>query len=145
MRALRLLVVEDEFVVALELGRVLEEAGHDVCGLIGSGEEAVVAAIAHRPDCVLMDVNVRGTMGGVAAAREIRARVGSDVLFLTGLPLAEVEAQVRELDPVAVLAKPIRGEELERVLSAIAGESGGCGGSAAVAPIWDGRGASHGD
>ena len=145
MSGLRLLVVEDEFVVALELGRVLEDAGHEICGLVGSGEEAVAAAEAHRPDCVLMDVNVRGAMGGVAAAREIRTRVGSAVLFLTGLPVAEVARQARDLDPVAVLAKPIRGEQLERALRALASERSSHFRSVGRGEMLDLRGARDGD
>jgi CheY-like chemotaxis protein len=72
----RILIVEDEFIVAYEIQQTLEDRGFTVCGMVASGEAAVITAERERPDCVLMDVNVRGTIGGIEAARRIGAGLG---------------------------------------------------------------------
>jgi len=112
MSRLRLMVVEDEFIVALELREVLEGMGHRVCRMVSSGEEAVDAAAIDRPDCVLMDVNIRGALGGVEAAATIQARFATPVILLTGLPGWALEQQVRGTRLSPVLAKPIDHEQL---------------------------------
>ena len=115
----RVVVVEDEFIVALELRTVLEGMGHRVCRMVSSGEDAVDAAAIDRPDCVLMDVNLRGTLGGVEAAAAIQARFATPVILLTGLPAWALEQQVRGTPHIAVLAKPIDHEQLRAVLDSL--------------------------
>ena len=119
MSRLRLMVVEDEFIVALELREVLEGMGHRVCRMVSSGEEAVDAAAIDRPDCVLMDVNIRGALGGVEAAATIQARFATPVILLTGLPGWALEQQVRGARHTPVLAKPIDHEQLRAVLDGL--------------------------
>jgi len=116
---LRVLVVEDEFIVALELREVLEAMGHEVCRAVSSGEQAVDAARIDQPDVVLMDVNIRGSMGGVEAAAQIRARLHTQVVLLTGLPPWAVERRAEGLGPAAVLSKPIDHGQLGAVLDGL--------------------------
>lgn len=120
MTPLRLLIVEDEFIVAYELQEMLRQVGHRVCGVVGSGERALEACEADRPDCVLMDVNIRGTSDGVAVAAAIRERFGAAVVFLTGFQVAEVAERTRSVRPAAVLGKPIDRDELHAVLDRLA-------------------------
>jgi DNA-binding response OmpR family regulator len=120
VRRLRALIVEDEFIVAYELGQLLESMGHEVCRVVGSGDQALKAARADRPDCVLMDVNIRGPIDGTVVAAEIRRELGAAIVFLTGLPVREVGRRVQGLTPAAVLTKPIDRQELRAVLDAVA-------------------------
>lgn len=122
MSGLRLVIVEDEFIVAFELSKVLASIGHDVCFVASSGEDAVEAARDHRPDCVLMDVNIAGTMGGIEAAAEIRRRLDTEIVFMTGLPGHHLEQLVREIRPAAILAKPIDHASLHELLDRIAAQ-----------------------
>jgi len=117
---LRVLVVEDEFIVAYELGQVLESMGHEVCRVVGSGAQAMESLRADRPDCVLMDVNIRGPVDGMELAAEIKRELGTPIVFLTGLPVREVDARAGALGPAAVLTKPIDHQELRAVLDAVA-------------------------
>ena len=116
MHRSRVLIVEDEFLVAYELSVTLEDHGLEVCGMVGSGEEAVRLAERARPHCVLMDVSLKGDMGGVEAARRIVARHRVPVVFMTGLPAAQVMAQARDVEPAACLAKPVDPDELCRTV-----------------------------
>jgi PAS domain S-box-containing protein len=126
----RLLVVEDEFIVAFEIQTTLEDRGFTVCGVVASGEDAVAAAERERPDCVLMDINIRGTMGGVEAARRIRERVGVPVAFLTGFPSRQVIDQARDIAPIAYFSKPFDFDEICAELERALGPGGGDGAEA---------------
>lgn len=67
----KILIVEDEAIVAEDLSRKLERLDYEVSGMAGSGEEAVALARARRPDLVLMDIRLEGRMDGVEAAQII--------------------------------------------------------------------------
>ena len=69
----RLLIVEDEPIVALDLKQELEQLGCEVLGVAESADEALVAAGVHRPDLALMDVRIVGSVDGIQTAGLLRA------------------------------------------------------------------------
>lgn len=71
----KVLVVEDEGVVALDITQELESAGYSVVGHVASGEDAIVKAGELRPEVILMDIHLQGEMDGIAAPS--RSRVDS--------------------------------------------------------------------
>ena len=79
----KLLIVEDEPVVALDLQQEVEQLGCEVVGLAESAEEALVAAEICRPELALMDVRIAGSMDGIQTARLLRAAYNVPVIFLT--------------------------------------------------------------
>ena len=113
----RILVVEDEFIVALEMKVALEGMGYEVCGMVGSGEEALDVAVRERPDCVLMDVSLKGRMDGIKAARSIHARLGTRVVFMSGYPTDEIMERTADLRPIGIFVKPVEYDQLEGVLA----------------------------
>ena len=68
-----LLVVEDEFITAMDLEERLEELGYNVVKIVSSGEEAIKSAAELRPDLVLMDIVLQGEMKGTEAAEKINS------------------------------------------------------------------------
>jgi len=122
----RILVVEDEFIVAFELKGALESMGYSVCGMVSSGEEAIESAERERPDCVLMDVSLKGEMDGIEAARHIRARYGTRSAFLSGYPIEEMMRRVEDVRPIGIFVKPLEYGELEQTLGDffLSGEAG---------------------
>ena len=112
----KILVVEDEFIVAFELKVALEGMGYTVCGMVSSGEDAIESVEREKPDCVLMDVSLKGAMDGIEAARHIRARFGIRSAFLSGYPVDEIVRRVADVRPVGIFVKPLEYGELERVL-----------------------------
>jgi DNA-binding response OmpR family regulator len=80
---MRVLIVEDEVLLAVELEHVLSDAGHSVVGHAMEGEEAVQIASAHRPDLALVDVHLQDGPTGVETARTLSAECGAVVLFMT--------------------------------------------------------------
>ena len=85
MSVLRVLIVEDEALVAAELEWLVVDAGHEPVGSAAAGDEATALAMSQRPDLALVDVNLLDGPTGVAAARAMVAR-GVHVIFMTANP-----------------------------------------------------------
>lgn len=118
MRRPTILVVDDEFIVAFELEVALEKMGYEVCGVASSGLEAIERAERDRPDCILMDVSLRGEMDGIEAARHIRARLGIRSAFLSGYPAEEIMGRAADVRPIGLFVKPLNYDGLEAALAA---------------------------
>jgi DNA-binding NarL/FixJ family response regulator len=115
---MRVLIVEDEVLVALTLEGMVSDLGHDVSALAHSAEDAVLEAAVNKPDAVLMDVNL-GAESGIDAARQIKDRYGIRSIFITGRSDDETRAAAGALDPVAFLSKPVSRYVLEQALNRV--------------------------
>ena len=112
----KILVVEDEPVVALDLQQEVEQLGLTVVGLAESADEALLAAEENRPDLALMDVRIVGSMDGVQTARLLREAYGVPVIFLTSYSdELTIRRAAREL-PYGYLTKPFQPRELKAAL-----------------------------
>lgn len=116
MKRLKILIVEDEALVALVLQMSLAQAGHDVCELAATGEEAIEIARKENPDVVLMDVHLVGDMDGLEAARRIGAFSSAALILVTGYSDQSLRERTAELRPIAYLTKPIEPEDVEAAL-----------------------------
>jgi CheY-like chemotaxis protein len=83
MTPARILVVEDDRVVAMDIQHRLTRIGHTVVGVTPSGEDAVRLALESHPDLVLMDIRLEGALDGIDAAQQIRDRCQVPVVYLT--------------------------------------------------------------
>ncbi len=108
----RLLVVEDEPLVANSLLLVLKRLGYTVAALVDNGEEAVKLTFSLVPDLVLMDISLRGKMDGAEAARQIRITTGRPVVFLSGHSDPMTLKKARECEPYGFILKPFGEREL---------------------------------
>jgi len=113
-RALKILIVEDESIVAMEIESYLTQLGYEVVGLFSSGEEALSFLRVDKADIVMMDICIEGSLDGVETAIEIKKRHPRiQTIFLTAhMDDYNVDRAV-EADPVAYLAKPFHREELK--------------------------------
>jgi two-component system, response regulator PdtaR len=102
----RILVVEDEYLVALEMEGQLTEAGFEIVGIAGSAEEALTYAAAQRPVLVIMDIRLRGRRDGIDAALELFAKHGIRCVFVSAHYDAEARARAQAANPLAWLPKP---------------------------------------
>jgi CheY-like chemotaxis protein len=78
----KILIVEDEAIIALDLQRIVEGLGHEVIGRLPEASRAIEVAVAEKPDLVLLDVVLEGGMSGIEAAAAIHQRLTSPVIFL---------------------------------------------------------------
>jgi CheY-like chemotaxis protein len=109
----RILVIEDEPLIAMGLKLVLETMGCEVPAVVDNGEDAVAAAEAVDFDLVLADIRLRGDEDGIDAVRRIQMRRRIPVLFVTG---NVDELGRRGMTDAEVLAKPFMPAALERTV-----------------------------
>jgi AmiR/NasT family two-component response regulator len=101
----RVLVAEDEAIIRMDLAEMLGEAGYDVVGQAGDGEQAVELARALRPDIVIMDVKMP-VMDGISAAEEIGRERICPVVMLTAFSQTELVERARDAGVMAYVVKP---------------------------------------
>jgi CheY-like chemotaxis protein len=119
----RILIVEDETIVQLDLQRRLERMGHSVVGVASRGEEAVAKAIELKPDLVIMDVRLDGPMDGIEAARRIRAQQGTPVVYVTAYAATLEDARPQDVFGPC-LSKPFLTTELQSAIARTIGDAG---------------------
>ncbi|MEW6532089.1 MAG: PAS domain S-box protein [Thermodesulfobacteriota bacterium] len=112
MNRARIMVVEDEGIIAEDIQESLLEMGYNVTSVISSGEEALQRVEQERPDLVLMDVVLQGNMDGIEAARRIRSRINIPIIYLTAYTDAKMLERAKATEPFAYMIKPFREREL---------------------------------
>ena len=108
----RILVVEDEAAVALDIREKLRRLDYEVAGLASSGQEAVAQAAERHPDLVLMDITLRGEMDGVEAADRIQKYLQIPVIYLTAHSDARTLVRAKLTEPYGYILKPFEETEL---------------------------------
>jgi CheY-like chemotaxis protein len=113
----KVLIVEDEIIVAMQLKRRLTASGYAVDELVTSGEEAIQAVRANPPDIIVMDRGLGGKMDGLEAAQQIRAFSPVPILFMTGYNDTGLKAQIAALRPSVHLTKPVNSQEIQDTIA----------------------------
>lgn len=121
---MRVLIVEDEYLIAWAAEMCLEDAGHEVTGIADSFETAVRLAEDTRPDLVLMDIVLTSERDGVDAALAIRERFGIASLFTSANQDHDNMTRASAADPVGWLPKPYAPERLVQRIAEVARPSG---------------------
>ncbi len=103
----RILIVEDEMVLALSLEKLLLRMGFVVVGIVATGEAAIERARADRPDVVAMDIRLAGAMDGIDAASAIVAENEIPIVFMTGYDDSATKLRAMSLRPLGYMVKPI--------------------------------------
>ena len=104
----RILIVEDEPLIAYDLISEIEADGHVVVAQCSTGVEAVSLSETHRPDVIVMDIGLLGDKTGIEAAREIQQRFEIGCIFVSAT-LDRVDPSVwAEIEPIALIRKPYR-------------------------------------
>ena len=112
MEKVRILVVEDERIVARDIVTSLEALGYEVCASVSSGEEAIEKAEKMHPHLVLMDIRLEGEMNGVESAGRIRQRFHIPVIYLTAHTDEETLRRAKVTQPDGYILKPFEEREL---------------------------------
>lgn len=116
MTPARILVVEDEPIVARDIEQQLIELGYVPVGLAAYGELALAMTLSLRPDLVLMDIQLAGSMDGITAALAIREQAMAPVVFLTAFSGDETLDRAKRAQPYGYILKPFSERELRTVL-----------------------------
>ena len=116
----RVLIVEDELLVAWHLESLARDQNLDVCGLVPDGDGAIEQAIDLAVDLILMDIRLAGRMDGIEAARRIREQRSTPIIFITAHGDTATREHIARVIPGApVLAKPITAVRLKEAIDAV--------------------------
>jgi len=116
MAEARILVVEDESIISLQIRTMVRTMGYSVCGSASSGQEAIDKARELRPDLALIDVILKGTMDGIEAAERIHGYFNTPVIFISGCFDNETFERARGIGQFAYLNKPFTERELDAAI-----------------------------
>ena len=108
----RILVVEDDAIVASQLQRTLHKMDYTSIGPVATGEEAIELALRELPDCILMDIKLKGELSGIETARSIHKVAEIPVIYVTAYADNETIERSKDSHTYGFLTKPIRDKEL---------------------------------
>jgi len=116
MTKLKILVVEDESIVAKDIQNSLKKLGYIVPTVVASGEKAIEEVEQSRPDLVLMDIMLKGEITGIEAANTIRDRYEVPVIFLTAYADDNTLSKAKLAEPYGYIIKPFKEKELQTTI-----------------------------
>lgn len=116
MRKSKIMIVEDEVIISIDLKNRLEKMGFEVCAEAATGEEAVAKARCSRPDMVFMDVVLKGKMEGLDAAYEIGRNMSIPIVFLSAYDELDIAGRFNALAPAAFVRKPFLDRQIRRAV-----------------------------
>lgn len=116
--AAKIILVEDETIIAFELRVRLSRFGHTVLGVFRKGEDALAAAGRQMPDLMLIDIVLAGKMDGIETARRVHALGRTKIIFLTANTDEATRQRAMQADPEGFLLKPFTEDELRATLTA---------------------------
>ncbi len=115
------LIVDDEAVMVMMFELRLRARGYAIRGTASTKEDAIRQAIDNKPDFVLMDIRLTGENDGIEAAHEIKQRIPTRIIFMTGYSNEEVKKRAMETQPLAYLVKPFEITEVMSIMEHAAG------------------------
>ena len=108
----KIMIVEDESIIAEDLADSLEDMGYIVVDIVSSGEEAILMAAEKQPHLILMDVMLQGEIDGITAAEEIYSSLQIPIIFLTAYSDNQTLQRVKATNPFGYIVKPFEERNL---------------------------------
>jgi len=112
----RILVIEDESLVAEEIRVALKNFGYEIVGVARTGKEALNLANEFSPDLALVDIKLRGDMDGIETAEKLRSQFGIPIVYLTVLVDQDTLDRIKQTQPFGFIVKPFEERELRGVI-----------------------------
>jgi CheY-like chemotaxis protein len=116
MTQVKLLIVEDDWLVAEDTKNKLNDLGYAVTAMVSSGEEAIEKVEKYAPDLVLMDIVLKGEMDGIEAAEKIHTRFDIPVLYLTAYADEQLLERAKITEPFGYIIKPLEDAALHTAI-----------------------------
>lgn len=116
MTAIRILIVEDEILVARDLQQQLKALGYTIVGIAATGERALALVAETQPQLVLMDIRLQGALDGIATAEQIRQRYALPIVYLTAHADTATVQRARVTEPFGYILKPFEERELHTIV-----------------------------
>jgi DNA-binding LytR/AlgR family response regulator len=116
---IKVLIVEDEMVIAARISVELDELGYEVTGMVSRAEQALIHCQQTPPDIVLLDINLKGEMDGVELAHLLNEEANIPIIFLTANVDEATFNRAKDTLPYAFLTKPYKKLDLQRALELV--------------------------
>jgi DNA-binding LytR/AlgR family response regulator len=113
---MKILIVEDQMLIAANIANQLEGIGYEVVGIIPRGEEAVKFVQNEKPDLVLMDINLKGELDGIETAQRMQQDGQIPIIYLTANSDDAHFERAKETNPYAFISKPFKKLDLQRAI-----------------------------
>lgn len=116
MKTEKIMIVEDEAIVAMSIKNLLKKMKYPVVGIFPSGEEAVEQVEQHNPDIILMDINLAGEMNGIETAREINKKTYVPIIYMTAYADEATLEEAKITEPFGYIIKPFIEKDIRGTL-----------------------------
>lgn len=113
---IKILIVEDEMIIAAKTSMQLKELGYGVTGILSRGEEVITHVKVNKPDLTLMDIHLKGEMDGIETAKQLQKISETAIIFLTANSDEATFNRAKEVKPAAFISKPFKKLELQRTI-----------------------------
>ena len=110
----KILIVEDEPIIAMELQESLQAAGYRVPEIVRNADDVLPSVMKNNPDLIIMDIYLKSFIDGIDAAQRVKMMKQVPIIFLTAYPNETIKKKALSIKPDAYLLKPIRDEELHQ-------------------------------
>ncbi len=115
-KAIKILIVEDEMIIAANISLQLSALGYEVTGILPRGEEALEHVKQNKPDIILMDIQLKGELDGIETVRLIHLEHSIPVIYLTANADDAHFAKAKDTHPYAFISKPFKKLDLQRAI-----------------------------
>jgi DNA-binding response OmpR family regulator len=113
---IKILIVEDETIVALDIKGVVKKLGYDVTNCVTNYDDAIKSVIEDEPDIILMDINLKNSLDGIQTVQDIKKIKNIPIIYLTAFYDDETIQRAIETNPVGYLIKPFKKAELKSTI-----------------------------
>lgn len=114
-----ILIVEDDFIVAIDLKQHLEKMGYNVLDITDNGKDAIHQTEEKHPDLILMDISLKGDMDGIDAAKQIHDLYDVPLIYLTGYFDDKTFKRANMAEPCGYIVKPFEDREIKILLGSV--------------------------
>lgn len=116
---IKILIVEDDMIIAANISLQLSKLGYEVTGIESRGEDAIKHALDNHPDIILMDIQLKGKLNGIEAAKQIQNKADIPLIYLTANSDDVSFQKAKETHPYAFISKPFTKLNLERTIALV--------------------------
>lgn len=115
-RPYKILIVEDEMIIAANISMQLTQLGYEVTGIIPRGEEAIIHIKENPADIILLDIQLKGKINGIETAKRIQQYSDIAIIYLTANADEKHFSEAKETHPYAFISKPFKKIDLQRAI-----------------------------
>lgn len=117
----KILIVEDERIIAMDIQLTLESLGYEVIGISDNGKDAIETAENHHPDLIFMDIKINGKLDGIDTAKKILQQDNPVIIFCTSFSDENTKKRANVIDYSAYIKKPFSNYQIKQLLKEISG------------------------